>query len=310
MAWTDSKKPLLTSLYENVSYPYVGPYVESHKEGALDSERQCFHYISADLSNAAEATRVLVEITAWNGGLPPDVVWCVAGAAHPTLFADTPVDVLRQQMDTNYFSAAYIGHAALQVWVKQPSEHAKAPSTTSAATATPLPPRHLIFTSSVIAFYTFAGYAPYSPAKAALRGLGDVLANEVRLYDAGGAPPIRVHTVFPATIDSPGYSFENSVKSDLTKKLEEGDEGQTPEEVARACIAGLERGDEAVATPFFPAWIMMATQLGGTRRRGYGVVDMLLAWFMILVTPFVRWSHDKDVRNWGKDHGPSGMKRA
>ncbi|KAL9056676.1 MAG: hypothetical protein Q9206_002647 [Seirophora lacunosa] len=36
-------------------------------------ESQRFHFISADLTSSAEATRVLTESTAWNNNSPPDI---------------------------------------------------------------------------------------------------------------------------------------------------------------------------------------------------------------------------------------------
>ena len=186
--------------------------------------------------------------------------------------------------------------------------------TTPTASAAPAPePRHLIFTASFAALYTFVGYAPYSPAKSALRSLADTLSNEMRLYAGSGVgaagPPVRVHTVFPATIHSEGLAAENLVKTDLTKKLEGTDAGQTPEEVAAASVAGLERGEDMVTT----AWVtrlVLCGVLGGSKRSGLGVLDTLLAWVVSLVIPIVRWDHDRTAWTWGKEHGPSGMKRA
>lgn len=43
------------------------------KQGAINPSSQRFHYISADLTSAPESVRIIEEVTAWNGGNPPDI---------------------------------------------------------------------------------------------------------------------------------------------------------------------------------------------------------------------------------------------
>ena len=101
------------------------------------------------------------------------------------------------------------------------------------------------------------------------------------------------------------------MKADLTRMLEEGDKGQTAEEVAQQSIAGLERGEELVVTTLLTR-LVMTGMLGGSARGGVvkGFVDTLLSWVMVVVMVFVRWDMDVKVRKWGREHGGSGMKRA
>ena len=261
----------------------------------------------------AQSARIMSEVTTWNHGQPPDVVWCIAGAARPGMFVDAPVDSLRQQMDVNFFSAAYLAHAALNAWLKPAAgsgESAATSTTPGGAKAAP-EARHLIFTASFLALYSMVGYTPYAPGKSALRSLADGLSQEMQVY-AGArpdAPRVRVHTVFPATIFSEGLELENRVKPDVTKKIEEDDPGQTPDEAARASVAGLERGEELVATSW-QTWLVMCSVLGGSVRNGLGVLQTLASWLVSIVLPLVRWDHDTKTRKWGAEHGPSGMKRA
>jgi 3-dehydrosphinganine reductase len=249
--------------------------------------------------------RIISEATAFNKNAPPDIVWCCAGSSYPTLFIDTPVAELKNQMDSNYFTSAYMAHAILRAWLKGPSK------TTPSSTSSSDPPlsRHLIFTASFLSFFTLAGFAPYSPAKVALRSLSDTLSQEMNLYASPpNRPKVRLHTIFPATIFTESYDIENRVKSDLTKKLEEGDAGQTPDEVAKRSIARLERGDELVTTTFLTRLVMTST-LGGSIRNGWAVLDTILSWVMSLVMVVVRWDMDVKVRRWGRENGDSGMKR-
>ena len=163
-----------------------------------------------------------------------------------------------------------------------------------------------------MALYTIAGYAAYSPSKTALRSLSDTLSQEVKLYEGAypTAPTIRLHTIFPATILTEAYEAENLIKSDLTKMLEEGDEGQTADVCAKVSIDGLERGDELVSTMILTR-LVMGSVLGGSLRNWFwvGVMDTVLAWVMSLAMVFVRWDMDRKVRKWGKIHGANGMKK-
>jgi 3-dehydrosphinganine reductase len=295
-------------------YPFV-PYrsnfrhvkpILRHQEGAASPATQQFHYISGDLITASESVRIISEATEFNKNAPPDIVWCCAGSSYPTLFIDTPVGELKNQMDSNYFTSAYMAHAILRAWLKGPS---KITSSSNASDSDPLLPRHLIFTASFLSFFTLAGYGPYSPTKVALRSLSDTLSQEMNLYSSSpDRPKIRLHTIFPATIFTESYNLENRVKSDLTKKLEEGDPGQTPDEVAKRSIAGLERGDEMVTTTLLTRLVMTST-LGGSIRNGWAILDTVLSWVMSLVMVAVRWDMDVKVRRWARENGDSGKKR-
>ncbi|KAK3374795.1 hypothetical protein B0H63DRAFT_480894 [Podospora didyma] len=284
------------------------------QEGAIRPETQRFHFISADLTDPSEAQRIMGEVVAWNLGSPPDIVWCCAGATHPTLFIDTPVDQFRAIMDANYFTAVYMAQAALQAWLRPPltPSSSKTGGTTAVQIAPPPLPRHLIFTASFLSFYSITGYSPYSPSKAALRSLSDSLSQEMNLY-AGAYPDqprVRIHTVFPATIYTESYAAEDLIKTDVTKKLEEADEGQTAEEVARLSIRGLEAGQELIATDLLTR-LVMTTVMGGSVRGGIwrGLGTWIVGCFISVVMLYVRATHDSVARKWGKENGASGMKR-
>ncbi|KAI1659828.1 NAD(P)-binding protein [Daldinia decipiens] len=284
-------------------------------KGARSPETQRFHYISADVTTSAECARVVTEAIAWNHGLPPDVVWCCSGSAHATLYIDTPPEQFQTMMDSNYFSCAYMAHAVLNAWLRSNPDatnserHAESTSQPETKTVS-LPARHLIFTGSFVSFYSFAGFTPYSPSKAAIRALSDSLSQEMNLYAAAhpNIPRVRVHTVFPATMPTQGLEEENSIKTDLTKSLEEGDQILEPEEVARRAIRGLENGEDLVPTSTIIR-LVMTSVLGGSTRGGFwkGLINTLLGWVVLVVMVFIRWEMDTKVTKWGKEHGSSGM---
>lgn len=253
---------------------------------AVEGSGQKFKWCSGDLSVAGEVERVFAEVVEWGG--VPDIVWTCAGAAHPGLFTEITSEILESQMRTNYFSAMHTAHSALRLMTSSPLPAGA-------------PQRHLVFTASVLAFIPLAGYNPYTPAKAALRALADGLRQECLLYG------IDVHCCFPATIYTPGYEFEQSVKPSLTKKLEEGDSGQTPVEVARVCVGKLEKGQSNVTTSLVGE-ALRATAWGGS-RRGNVVVDTVWIWIVAVVWLIVGWDMERTVRRWGRENGYAGSKK-
>lgn len=106
------------------------------------------------------------------------------------------------------------------------------------------PKRHIMFTSSLLAFSVIPGYAAYAPAKAAIRMLADTLREECLLYD------IDVSCNFPANILSPGFEQECKTKPDLTAKLEGTAGAEKPEVVAREIIGRMERGHNHITYQF------------------------------------------------------------
>ena len=260
-------------------------------EGALSeikasaaSATQTFQYISADLTNPLEASRVIADVTALNRGAAPDIVWCMAGGAEPQLFLDASSKTLRSQMDINYWASADMAQAILKEWL--------APSKARSEKQ-----RHFIFTATTLAFYPIAGYSPYSPCKAAMRSLCDTLAQEILLY----SDSVKVHTVFPGSIDTPGFAHENVGKPAITKVLEEPDPLQSPEAVATAAISGLESGDYLITTNLLGT-IMRASAWGNSVRNNW-LIDNILVCIVGFVSYFISADMNGKVRKYGKVNG-------
>jgi 3-dehydrosphinganine reductase len=270
-------------------------------QAAAKKPSQRFHSISADVTIPEENKRVLDEVTVWNNGQPPDIVWANAGSSHPTLFIDTAIETLRNQMDTNYWSATYLAHATLRLWLK-PVKQDDTGSTSNR-------PRHFIMTSSTACFVGVAGYAPYSPPKAAMRSLADTLRSELNLYNGhrrfssttGRGKPatdIQIHCVVPGGIKSPGFEAENKVKHPVTHLLEEGDPTQTEDEAAAAAVKGLERGGYLITTQWF-GYAMRASAMGGSPRTNV-VLDTLAAWVTSLAWLWIAPDMEGTVWKFGK----------
>ncbi|KAK2760735.1 3-dehydrosphinganine reductase [Arachnomyces sp. PD_36] len=281
--------------------------LESTKAAALNPQSQRFHYVSADLTSSTETDRVITEVTEWNGGVAPDVVWCCAGQCLPGFFTETSIDTLKQQMDTIYWTAAHMAHSTLKNWLA-PVPAGETPKGPTDSRGNALR-RHLIFTSSTLAFVPVTGYGPYSPAKAAMRALSDTLSQEVEVYNgarrnksnAAPAADVKIHTVFPMGILSPGYENEEKLKPELTKLLEEADKPQTPEEVAAISIKSLERGDYLITTMFIGA-LMKASSLGVSPRNSL-ILDTLTSWVSSLAFLVVIPDLSGKAWKWGRDNG-------
>ena len=223
--------------------------------------------------------------------------------AEPGLFVKTPVNVLKSQMDINYFAAAYLAHSTLKVWIAPASD--KSGSSVPQNTG----PKHFIMTSSTACFVGIAGYSAYSPAKAAMRSLADSLRSEVNLYngmrrnDSSTGPPseIKIHLVCPGTITSPGHDNEQKTKHEITKILEKDDPAQNEDEVAAASVKGLEKGGYMVTTQFL-GHAMRASTLGGSPRNNW-FVDTVFSWVTAPAWLFIGPDMEGKVFNYGKKHG-------
>lgn len=280
--------------------------VETLKSSAVRPQQQKFLDLSFDLRSPSSGPEIMDQVTRWNDGRAPDLIFCCAGNCQPAFFADASIDVLRGQMDTIYWSAAYMAHAALNAW--------KRPTSPESKKSKPVPTRHIVFTSSALAFFPVAGYSPYSPAKAAMKAMVDGLNQEVALYNGarqgpGPAPDadIAVHIVYPMGIATPGYENENKTKPELTLMLEKDDKPQQPEELAKIILNRLSQGDFMITTMLL-GHLMRGAGMGGSVRKGF--TDVFWNWLGSLVIIFVAPDFISKCRNWGKQKGINATKAA
>lgn len=259
---------------------------------ALHPGSQRFGFFTADVSKPDYAAPLLADVVAWNGGRPVDIVWCAAGMSTPDFWLEVPLSKSRSQMDVNYWGAAEMAHAVLRQWLA-------APSTTSTPSSSDKEqqPKHLVFTSSVLAFFPVVGYGPYTPAKSALRGLADTLVQEVEAYPGN----VKVHVVYPGSISSPGFERENKTKPAVTRVIEDGDPVQTPDAVAASAIAGLEKGHYAITVALLGHFLRWGVQGGSPRNTWF--VDTIMACLAPIVWIFALPDVYSKIRKHAKEHG-------
>ncbi|KAI1412945.1 NAD(P)-binding protein [Hypoxylon sp. FL1857] len=251
---------------------------------ARNPQWQRFHYLTADVSQPDYAAPLLAQAVAWNNNQPLDIVWCVAGTSAPDFWIEAPLSQTRSQMDINFWGSAEMAHAVLRLWC--------------APDAPVVPePKHLIFTSSVLAFFPVLGYGPYTPAKSALRGLADTLVQELEMYPQ----KVKVHVIYPASIGSPGFERENRTKPAVTKMIEEGDPVQTPDAVAAAAIKKLEAGQYFITVALL-GHIFRWSVLGGSPRNNW-FIDTIMCCLVPIVWIFALPDIFSKVRKYAKQHG-------
>lgn len=277
--------------------------LETIKGAARTPATQRFLFLSYDLRSRDSAPEIIKRVTDWNDGDTPDVVFNCAGQCVPGFFASSSIDTLRGQMETLYWSCTYMAHATLQAWTKPVSKEVQRGYQDK--------PRHLIFTSSTLAFFGVAGYAPYNPAKAAMRTLADTLNQEVQVYNGarlhsepGPAAEIKVHAVYPMGIQSPGYDNEQKTKPALTQKLEEDDKPQQPDDLAKIIMSELEAGKYAITASFIGN-VMRGWATGASQR--VGIMDYLWNWLGSIIVLFIVPEYLGKCWKWGKEKGLKGM---
>ncbi|KAF2463208.1 NAD(P)-binding protein [Lindgomyces ingoldianus] len=283
--------------------------LEYAKSFAKHPGSQRFHIISADVTSEAENARILAEATAWNNGQVPEIVWANAGAATPGLFVETSLETMRKQMDINYWAAAYLAHKTLKAWLYPSTPYQTQDKSSKKKSEAP---RHFIITSSSVAFINIAGYAPYGPAKTALRGLADSLRSEILLYNGarrsnastGQTPPpfdINIQAIYPGTITSPGLELENVTKPQITHILESTDPVQSEVQAAAAAMKGLENGNYMTPTNWLGELLRLSS-LGGSPRDNI-IKDTLGQWLTSIVWLFVGPDMEGKVWGLGKKEG-------
>ncbi|KAI0771573.1 oxidoreductase [Trametes elegans] len=211
-----------------------------------------------------------------HGGRSPDAFFLVAGASHPYFWVEETEETIRRDLDASYGAQAFTALAATKEMVRQGVKG------------------KIVFVSSVLGYFSIVGYSTYSSGKFALRGLAEALHSELMLYDIG------VHIAFPGTIYTPGLEAENKMKPKVTLKIEETDEGSTPERVAEVILKGVQKGKFHITLDFI-GHVFEASTAGSTPRNNY-VVDTFYGLIGFIALPIWRLTVDSTVRGHRAEH--------
>ncbi|KIP05772.1 hypothetical protein PHLGIDRAFT_24924 [Phlebiopsis gigantea 11061_1 CR5-6] len=245
-------------------------------EAARQSPDQVFRAYSFSLASATEAEKALDAVAAGHGGRCPDALFSCAGKSRPGFWLEQTEAQLRLCMDETYWVQAW---PALAMSKRMVAEGVKG---------------KIVFTSSVLGYFSIVGYSPYSPGKFAIRGLAEALQSEFLLYG------IDVHISFPLTIFSPGLIEEDKVKPKVTLKIEESDEGLHPDQVAVHVFKGVERGDFHIAYSLIGNVFKASTR--GSSPGNTSLMSQVYSFIGMIGLPLWRRDVDKQVLNHKKEH--------
>ncbi|WP_016700528.1 SDR family oxidoreductase [Actinoalloteichus spitiensis] len=171
-----------------------------------------------------DATRATLTGLAERHG-PCRSLFTCAGITEPGYFHHLSDDTFRSIMEVNYFGTL---HAVRAV----------APAMTAARHGT------LTCVVSVAGILGVFGYGAYSPSKFAVRGLTEVLRQELRPVG------VRVSAVYPPDVDTPMLARETPLKPPELRALSGTIQPLSAARVAESVLAGTQRGQPVI----IPDW--------------------------------------------------------
>ncbi|KAJ6466566.1 oxidoreductase [Mycena vitilis] len=248
---------------------------------ALEAMERCRKYPnqilaahSFDLKTAASSAAALEAVCKPHNNQAPAAIFTCAGSQKPKFFMDMTEDELREGMDQGYWVQAWT--LAAKKMVRQGSKG------------------KIVLISSTLGYMAFIGWASYSPAKHALRGLADTLQSEFMLYD------IDVHIFFPPTMFTPGYEQENKTKPPVVRAVESTDGGLTPDAAAQGLLQGIRKGHTHITADMITTLFRASTR--GVSPPHNAFMDILYDMAAMIIAPVWRRGVDRRVRAHRGEH--------
>ncbi|RPD69249.1 oxidoreductase [Lentinus tigrinus ALCF2SS1-7] len=251
-------------------------------EAARQNSQQVFRAYSFSVNTEAGSAAAIKAASKPFDGRCPDAFSLCAGASRPGFFVEQTEESLRTGMEQTYYAQAFTA-------LVSPMRHRKPWSSKASRLK-----GKIVFCSSTLGYFSMVGHSTYSPEKFAIRGLAETLQSEFMLYG------IEVHVAFPGTIYSPGYSEENRVKPKVTLKIEETDEGATPEVVAKIILDGVRSGKFHITVDFIGN-VFRSSTAGSTERNSYAL-DWVHGLIGYIALPIWRNSVDSTVLKHREEH--------
>ncbi|KIM62236.1 hypothetical protein SCLCIDRAFT_1215304 [Scleroderma citrinum Foug A] len=245
-------------------------------ESLRKSPSQFFDSFSFSLDTADASAAAFAAVCAAHNGQAPDAVFVCAGASRPMYLVDMTPEDFERGMKDGFWVQAWTAFAAAKEMARLGKKG------------------KIVLVSSTLGFMSFVGYASYSPAKHALRGLADSLRSELLLYG------IDIHIFFPPTMYTPGFDEENKTKPAITRKIESTDEGLTAEQAAAGLLAGVQRGDHHITADLITSLFCASSRGSAPRRNAF--VDTILDFIALIGVPIWRSSVDKQVISHRQEH--------
>lgn len=172
------------------------------------------HWVAADVSLPEEAARAVQEATG-GGARPIDLLVNAAGVILPGYFESMPVSFFEDCM-ASWWGCVHMARAAVPAMMERRGGH-------------------IVNVSSAAGFLGVYGYTAYSSAKFAVVGLSEALRCEMKPHG------IAVSVVCPPDTDTPGLTYERSLRPPETDEFASRSAPVPPEVVAKAIVQGVER---------------------------------------------------------------------
>jgi short-subunit dehydrogenase len=163
-----------------------------------------------------------------------DVLVNSAGVLARGSFVDAPLDLVEQALAINYLGSVWTTRGLLDGLRRAAAERGSAQVVTIASTG-----GVIVFTPA----------APYSASKHAQVAF----SRSLRAALAGSG--VRVHTIMPGFVTTPGFPHPTVFSSRLGRRFVVG-----PDDVARRILKAIDRGSPEVTVPWFPYGIGAITQ--------------------------------------------------
>lgn len=178
--------------------------------------------LQADIANREQVVSVLNQYIERCG--TPDILVNCAGNTYPGMFEDQPLEIFEELMNANYQGTVTVTKTVLPGMIKRQSGA-------------------ICIVSSLAGLVGAIGYSAYGATKFALRGLADVLYQELRHHN------IKMSIAFPADTMTPQLDFDNLHKPAITRELTGSNSNTyTAEFVAMAIARGIASG-KYIITP-------------------------------------------------------------
>jgi short-subunit dehydrogenase len=232
-------------------------------------------YIAADVSKYDQCLQLWQQVD--ERGLDPDFIFCCAGSTVCKLFEDLTGADLAQGVNINYMTALNVTHSGFRHVLSKGAIEKK---------------RHVIFFSSIVSFFTFAGYSQYAPLKSALESLSISLRHEMGPYG------YRISCVFAGNFASEGFAEEQKTKPQITKDIEGPSKPIPTEECAEIVIDRLSKGYDSITTHTI-GWLLGCSVLG-MRPRQWGFFQIIVSFLFLLIAPIANWVIYRDVEKYYK----------
>lgn len=192
------------------------PVVEELRSFAGDhSPDACCRGVEGDVTDFSSLKNMVDQME--KSDSPVDLLINSAGITHPAPLWELDVPMIKKIIDIDLLGTVYACRAVLPGMIQREGE------------------RHIVIISSIAGLLGVYGYSAYGAAKYGVRGLGEVLRQELKPHGIG------VTILYPPDTDTPQFEYENRYKPDTTKAISGTIKPVSAEYVAKCLIKGIRK---------------------------------------------------------------------